>query len=112
MASEGHLDNPSASLNYQACELSLPTGEVIRAILNYESNAYLCGTEQFPANLVMFSAEQRCLLDSAGLIKGLGAEFVADCINQAIAEGDDTEGEIEEIHPAGSIKWRLVSSSD
>ncbi len=108
MVAESKEECDSKSLGFEGCTVTLPKGDVIHAKLYYVVHAYQCGTDLFPANFVKFGAEQCCLIDCADLVDGLGADFVAECINYAIAEGNDVRGEIEEIHAAGSILWRLI----
>ena len=88
----------------------LSDSTVIVADLHYVAYAYSRGLDEYPANLVRFSREQSAQF-SASLEEGEDANFVAECINCAIAEGDCTAGTISlrEEDPTKEIHWTLLS---
>lgn len=101
--------NVSSSLKFSTCIIALPDGEELSAQLKYEPAAYMQGSGIYPANIVVLKAKETCKLERYELKDGLGAEFIQECINYAICEGDDIEGVVEEICAnGGSITWKLV----
>ena len=102
--------NVSSSLKFSKCIITLPDGEELSAQLIYEPAAYMQGSGIYPAHIVIFKAKESCKLECLDLKDGLGAEFIQECINYAICEGDDIEGVIEEVCANdGNITWKLVS---
>jgi len=101
--------NVSSSLKFAKCIITLPDGEELSAQLKYEPAAYMQGSEFYPANIVVFKANETCKIEHFGLKHGWGAEFIQECINYAICEGDDIEGVVDEICAnGGDITWKLV----
>ncbi len=101
--------NVSLSLKFSQCIITLPDGEELSAQLSYEPAAYMQGSDCFPANIVLFNAEISYRIEHFGLKDGWGAEFIQECINYAICEGDDIKGTVEEICAnGGDITWKLV----
>lgn len=100
----------AASLAFTQCKVILSDRTIIVADLHYVAYAYSRGLDQYPANLVQFTPEQLAQI-SAILEEGEGADFIAECINCAIAEGDCTAGTISfrEEYPTKEIHWALLS---
>ena len=71
--------------------------------------AFVSDGKEYPSKFVFFTEEQSMQIELAAPTIH-SAEFVTDCINQAIAEGDCSEGTVEtpDEDPAKAIKWVLL----